>query len=171
MGGNRTMTEKQFKIFDAMAEPRSENAIRKAEERKEKRQQLKMKQINTIKSLCVDEAYLFQWYQGSVDANPPVWTDEHIKELFKDFYLIPKDSIVPKFEIGDKVLINCRETKSEMTKMLFDKKEGKVLGIWDIKDNPWGNILVGVDVYHNVFHEDELTKIENSNEGDITNDV
>ena len=99
------MTEKQFKIFDAMAEPRSENAIRKAEERKEKRQQLKMKQINTIKSLCVDE------------------------------------------------------------------EEGKVLGVWDIKDNPWGNILVGVDVYHNVFHEDELTKIENSNEGDITNDV
>ena len=114
------MTEKQFKIFDAMAEPRSENAIRKAEERKEKRQQLKMKQINTIKSLCVDEAYLSQWYQGSVDANPPVWTDEHIKELFKDFYLIPKDSIVPNFERGDKVLINCRETKSEMTKMLFD---------------------------------------------------
>lgn len=46
----------------------------------------------SIKPLCINEAYLFQWYQSNVDANPPIWTDEHLKELFKDFYLIPKNN-------------------------------------------------------------------------------
>lgn len=37
MGGNRTMTEEQLQKFYDMAKPRSEEAIRKAEERKTKR--------------------------------------------------------------------------------------------------------------------------------------
>lgn len=37
MGGNRTMTEEQLQKFYAMVEPRSEEAIRKAEERRRKR--------------------------------------------------------------------------------------------------------------------------------------
>lgn len=47
-------------------------------------------QKNLIEQLSVGMGYLTQWYQSSVDASPPIWTDEHIKELFKDFYLIPK---------------------------------------------------------------------------------
>lgn len=38
-----------------------------------------------------DEASLKQWYIANVDANPPVWTDEHIEELCKDFILVKKN--------------------------------------------------------------------------------
>ena len=38
-----------------------------------------------------DFAYLQSWYQDSIDSTKePIWTDKHLKELFKDFYLIPK---------------------------------------------------------------------------------
>ena len=43
-----------------------------------------------IKDMAVDEKYLSQWYQDSVMDDPPYWTDEHIKEVLYDFYLIPK---------------------------------------------------------------------------------
>lgn len=34
---------------------------------------------------------LHSWYQASIDeTEPPIWTDEHLEELFNDFYLIPK---------------------------------------------------------------------------------
>ena len=40
----------------------------------------------------VNEAYdhhdLACWYQSSVDAMPPIWTDEHLEELLNDFYVI-----------------------------------------------------------------------------------
>lgn len=55
-------------------------------------------QKDIIESLCVNEGYLQNWYMDSVGyyddpkLNEPVWTDEHLKELFKDFYLIPKDN-------------------------------------------------------------------------------
>lgn len=40
---------------------------------------------------CISAAYLHCWYQDSIDATiHPIWTDEHIEELFHDFYLIPK---------------------------------------------------------------------------------
>ena len=35
-----------------------------------------------------NETDLIQWYIASVDANEPVWTDKHIKELCQDFILI-----------------------------------------------------------------------------------
>lgn len=38
---------------------------------------------------AVDIGYLHDWYQSSVYGEP-VWTDEHLKELVHDFYLIPK---------------------------------------------------------------------------------
>ena len=38
-----------------------------------------------------NEASLKQWYIANVDANPPVWTDEHIEELCKDFILVKKN--------------------------------------------------------------------------------
>ena len=47
-----------------------------------------------IKENAVDEGFLQDWYQASVDATAnPVWTDEHITEVCEDFYLIPKESI------------------------------------------------------------------------------
>lgn len=60
-----------------------------------------MKEINAneitkefIKENAVDEGFLQDWYQNSVlETDTPVWTDEHIKEVIGDFYLIPKEVI------------------------------------------------------------------------------
>lgn len=39
----------------------------------------------------VDEGYLLDWYISSVsDEDEPVWTEEHIKELYNDFIVIPR---------------------------------------------------------------------------------
>ena len=38
----------------------------------------------------VDLCYLIQWYISCVDSSEPVWTEEHLKELLKDFILIPR---------------------------------------------------------------------------------
>lgn len=44
-----------------------------------------------IERLTVSEGYLSDWYQASIDeTKPPVWTDAHLNEIFRDFYLIPK---------------------------------------------------------------------------------
>ena len=49
---------------------------------------------NFIKENAVDEGYLQDWYINSVDnTDTPVWTDEHIAEVFGDFYMIPKEVI------------------------------------------------------------------------------
>lgn len=43
---------------------------------------------------AVGEGYLSDWYQHSVmDTDPPVWTDEHIAEVFGDFYMIPREVV------------------------------------------------------------------------------
>lgn len=50
--------------------------------------------INNIryKGEAVDEYYLDDWYLSSIDNNePPIWTEDHIKELCNDFILIPKN--------------------------------------------------------------------------------
>ena len=40
---------------------------------------------------AVDEGYLYDWYISSVlDSDTPIWTEEHLEELFNDFILIPK---------------------------------------------------------------------------------
>ena len=49
--------------------------------------------------LSTDEAYdyatLACWYQNSIDeTHPPIWTDEHLEELLKDFYVIPKSTLL-----------------------------------------------------------------------------
>ena len=39
------------------------------------------------------------WYQNSItDTVPPVWTDEHLEELLKDFIVIPKDTPTAEVE-------------------------------------------------------------------------
>ena len=44
-----------------------------------------------ILSRSMDEKTLVDWYISSVDETvPPIWTEEHIAELCKDFYVIPK---------------------------------------------------------------------------------
>lgn len=41
--------------------------------------------------MFVTKQFLYDWYQASIDNTiPPIWTDEHIEELFKDFYLLKK---------------------------------------------------------------------------------
>lgn len=40
---------------------------------------------------AIDMSYLQNWYQDSIDeTKAPIWTDQHLEELFNDFYLIPK---------------------------------------------------------------------------------
>lgn len=47
-----------------------------------------------INENSVDEGYLQDWYQNSVlETDTPVWTDEHISEVFDDFYLIPREVV------------------------------------------------------------------------------
>lgn len=51
----------------------------------------KTKIIDFIKKFQVSEGFLQDWYIHSVDnSKNPVWTEEHITELFNDFILIPK---------------------------------------------------------------------------------
>lgn len=38
----------------------------------------------------VSLGYLISWYIQSVDRHQPIWTEDHLKELDKDFILIPK---------------------------------------------------------------------------------
>ena len=54
-----------------------------------------MKQIKDfIMENSVGEGYLSDWYISSVDdAEPPVWTDAHIAEVYNDFYLIPREVV------------------------------------------------------------------------------
>lgn len=54
--------------------------------------------LELVELTCVDSNYVIDdigyvsdWYQSSIDdTKPPVWTDEHIEELLKDFILIPR---------------------------------------------------------------------------------
>lgn len=45
-----------------------------------------------IEENAIDEGFLQDWYQASVTDNEPIWTDEHIAEVYGDFYLIPKEA-------------------------------------------------------------------------------
>lgn len=38
------------------------------------------------------------------------------------------------FKVGDKVIIHCKNTR------VYDNKEGKIIHIYDLDRNPWGNI-------------------------------
>lgn len=48
--------------------------------------------VEVVQKEAVDYGYLADWYIRSVTNDPPVWTEEHIEELFNDFYLVPKDN-------------------------------------------------------------------------------
>lgn len=43
-----------------------------------------------LEDIEVDYGYVGDWYISSVTDDPPIWTDDHIKELVYDFHLIPK---------------------------------------------------------------------------------
>jgi len=44
-----------------------------------------------LEELSWSEGNLKEWYQDSVDRTvEPVWTDKHIEEVCKDFYLVPR---------------------------------------------------------------------------------
>lgn len=54
-----------------------------------------------VKDNAVDEGFLHDWYQNSVmPTDTPVWTDEHIEEMCRDFYLIPRD-VVDKVRLSE----------------------------------------------------------------------
>ena len=40
---------------------------------------------------AIDYRTLFDWYISSVGDEAPVWTEQHIDELFRDYILIPKN--------------------------------------------------------------------------------
>ena len=47
-----------------------------------------------IQENSVEEGFLQDWYQSSVLENDePVWTDEHIAEVYGDFYMIPREVV------------------------------------------------------------------------------
>lgn len=41
---------------------------------------------------AIDYGTLFDWYISSVGDEAPVWTEQHIDELFRDYILIPKNA-------------------------------------------------------------------------------
>ena len=46
-----------------------------------------------IQKMQIDRGTLVDWYINSVSGDDtPVWTEEHIDELLKDFYVIPKEN-------------------------------------------------------------------------------
>ena len=53
-------------------------------------EQGKREGVKELLSKACKEVDLIQWFISSVDANEPVWTDEHIEELLKDYILIRK---------------------------------------------------------------------------------
>ena len=53
-----------------------------------------MREKNGKETPFVGVGYLQDWYQQSIDeTQPPVWTDDHLNELSKDFWLLPKGGL------------------------------------------------------------------------------
>ena len=50
-----------------------------------------IKEQKTVSGIPVSRGILSDWYIYSVGDKKPVWTEEHLDELFNDFYLIPKE--------------------------------------------------------------------------------
>lgn len=49
--------------------------------------------IQQILSKSYSESTLIDWYISSIDETlPPIWTEEHIAELCRDFYVVPKNN-------------------------------------------------------------------------------
>ena len=55
-------------------------------------EQGKAEGIKELKEQAWKETDLAQWYIANVDAHLPIWTEEHIAELCKDFILIKRES-------------------------------------------------------------------------------
>ena len=50
-----------------------------------------IKEQKTVSGIPVSRGVLSDWYIYSVSNKQPVWTEEHLDELFNDFYLIPNE--------------------------------------------------------------------------------
>ena len=56
--------------------------------------------FDCIKDYAVSARYVHDWYILCASENCNlVWTDEHIKELCRDFYLIPKEALLEPPEV------------------------------------------------------------------------
>lgn len=50
-----------------------------------------IKEQETVCGIPVSRGILSDWYISSVGDEQPVWTEEHLDELFNDFYLILRE--------------------------------------------------------------------------------
>lgn len=78
----------------------------------------------------VDMGFLQDWYQNSVDnTQDPVWTDEHLRELTEDFYVIPKEAVKAEYDFKKR----SKERSCKNLSMSIDFIENQIRGIDDRK--------------------------------------
>lgn len=66
----------------------------------------------------VDESYIQDWYLNSIDTTiAPVWTEEHIEELCRDFYLIPKNDNTKNIDF---IFNNKKYPQTEYFQLIYD---------------------------------------------------
>ena len=135
------------------------------------------KEKKQIEKLSVNEGYLIDWYITSVDGNPPIWTKEHIRELFKDFYLIPKNDtdskIKPFFNVGDWIVNNEDKSIGQITQIVYSKLDTDLYGynhtngyfandfekdyhLWTIEDAKPGDVLMCESGWTCIFKDSDL---------------
>lgn len=135
------------------------------------------KEKKQIEKLSVNEGYLIDRYITSVDGNPPIWTKEHIRELFKDFYLIPKNDtdskIKPFFNVGDWIVNNEDKSIGQINHILYCKEDANLYGynhtngyfandfekdyhLWTIEDAKPGDVLMCESGWTCIFKDSDL---------------
>jgi ribosomal protein L21E len=68
------------------------------------------------------------------------------------------------FKIGDKVIIHCNNTRDEYRHKFYDNQVGKIIHIYDLDKNPWGNIVVILENrMQNGFFAKELEPVSSEN--------
>lgn len=69
----------------------------------------------------VDKGHLMDWLINSVDNSTPIWTEEHIDELLKDFDVCFKDDKNKEFK--DLLAYQCSELNTMNDKLLDENSE------------------------------------------------
>lgn len=117
--------------------------------------------------LTVDTA--LYWLEKQSEQKP--FDYENATIIQKDF--APKSDLeaideekvdnVNKLKVGDNVRITCH-SRSKVEQELYNQKVGIIRAIWDLKKNPYGNIVVVVNGFEDCFLEDELELVEDNQE-------
>jgi hypothetical protein len=67
-------------------------------------------------------------------------------------------------KVGDKVIIHCNDTRDEYKHKFYDNQIGKIIHIYDLDKNPWGNIVVILEnMMQNSFFAEELEPVSSEN--------